>query len=125
MKLICLFIENNKANDISKNISYTTNSMNATLKIYRDSDKIFYNNIHYSITNEEELHCTIGIIRILDLQEINPILFPSKKEYYIESYDGKKQYLGVNTFSIKNKKNFTIISTDLYEFNNLFEKQLS
>ena len=84
MKLICLFIENNEINNIYKNISFTTNSINHTLKIYRDNDKIFYNNIHYSITNEEELHCTIGIIRILDLQEINPILFPSKKNIILK-----------------------------------------
>lgn len=125
MKLICLFIDNNEINNIYKNISFTTNSINHTLKIYRDNDKIFYNNNHYSISKEQEMYCTIGVIRILDLKEINPILFPSKKEYYIEIYDGKKQYIGVNTFSIKNKKNFTIISTDLHEFNNLFEKQLS
>ena len=55
MKLICLFIENSKVNNISKNISYTTNPIDTSFKIYRDDDKILYNNIHYSITNEEEL----------------------------------------------------------------------
>ena len=62
---------------------------------------------------------------MLDLEEINPILFPCKKDYYIETYNGKKQYIGVNTFSIQNKRNLTIISTDLHEFNNLFQKQLA
>jgi hypothetical protein len=123
MILICLFIENSQIKDISKTISYK--SQETSFKIYRDKDKILYNNKYYEITKEQDSYCTIGIIRILDIEEINPIRFPCKKDYYIETYDGNKQYLGVNTFSIQNKKNLTIISTDLYEFNELFEKQLT
>jgi hypothetical protein len=113
----------NNKNTISNKIG---NSNDAVIKTYR-TDNLFYtlpDNKYYKIVGEEENVLNIGILRNMKLETINPQDFPSKNDYYIEKYDGKKIYLGANTFAIKNKKYMTIISTDVYEFNKILHEQL-
>lgn len=121
MNLIHLFLNNQ--NTILNKMG--NSSSDAVIKTFRTENLLYTlpDNNYYKIIGEEEHVLNIGILRNIKLETINPQEFPSTNDYYIEKYDGKKIYLGVNTFAIKNKKYMTIISTDVYEFNKILHEQ--
>lgn len=126
MDLIHLFIDKSKIKEVHNNLCYTTKPfINNVIKLYRIDNMIFYNTKYYTIIKESNWISKLGIFRHMKLKEINPILFPSKKDYYIETFEGTKKYTGVNTYIIQNKTQSILISTDLHELNTILQNQLS
>tara|TARA_B100001093_G_scaffold39369_1_gene33583 strand:+ start:59 stop:439 length:381 start_codon:yes stop_codon:yes gene_type:complete len=122
MKLIHIFVEESKIKEISCKLNVINKVNNYTLKTFRDNNKLFYDSNYYKINNETDYDCGFGIYREMSIEKISPLLFPSKKDYYIETFTGQKKIIGVNTFAVQNKKSLTIISRDIYELKSILEQ---
>ncbi len=122
MKLIHVFIAEEYIKKISSEIKYVNKPEETTIKLYRTDNKIFFNNKYFEIEKEHDSELPIGFIRILEVKKLDEQYFPSKKDYYQEIYNGKKKVIGVNTFSIQNKKNLILISNDLQELQTIINQ---
>ena len=122
MKLIHIFVAEDYIKKVSPGLKYVNKPEDTTLKLYRTDNKILFNNNYYEIEKEYDSDLSFGIIRIMEVKKLDEQYFPCKKDYYQETFTGKKKVIGVNTFSIQNKKNLTIFSKDLQELQTIINQ---